>query len=307
MEVQPGPYWLIDAERYDPRQARDSHGRWVKGSRAYGSVGEVIDVGDDIDLAARLIAEGRPVRLRQPEQVATLIDRLAEVAQEMQRQGQDAPDFDLCNITVKGTNLFCIGSKGIPRIQMPQVSGKVVPGGKADRLLKAGELKARAPDAPDEVDLTEQFREYLTKTKGYHIAHGEKRASRLRATQSQLVGPKVAQIMDNYASGKWKPNGRSIFISKDNYILDGHHTWAGVVGYDAQDNKLGDVSMSVDKVNTDIGTLLTDSLTFLDEWGIEHVGMDQGKPKTKRKLSPGTDQAVQEALQRLAEKRKRKG
>jgi hypothetical protein len=43
--------------------------------------------------------------------------------------------YDLCKVSVKGTNLFCGGNKGIPRDAMPQAKGEVVKGSKAEKLL----------------------------------------------------------------------------------------------------------------------------------------------------------------------------
>ena len=39
-------------------------------------------------------------------------------------KGGKAPNFNLCNVSVTGSNLFCAESKGIPRIQMPQLDDK---------------------------------------------------------------------------------------------------------------------------------------------------------------------------------------
>jgi hypothetical protein len=44
-----------------------------------------------------------------------LIDKLGEEAKKWAAQGKEAPTFDLCNVTVAGTNLFCAETKGIPR------------------------------------------------------------------------------------------------------------------------------------------------------------------------------------------------
>lgn len=36
---------------------------------------------------------------------------------------QDRPDFVLSKSTVRRTNLFCVESKGVPRVQMPRAAG----------------------------------------------------------------------------------------------------------------------------------------------------------------------------------------
>ena len=76
----------------------------------------------NVEDAARALFEKRKVELNQPRQVATLITRLGEIAKDMVAKGEKAPVFNLCDVTVKGTNLFCVESKGIPRVEMPQLT-----------------------------------------------------------------------------------------------------------------------------------------------------------------------------------------
>src|SRR5215471_599 len=154
----------------------------------------VIHTGNVHD-AARALYENRKVELTQPSQVSTLIHELGRVAQQMKAQGQKAPVFNLCNVTVKDTNLFCAESIGIPRVQMPQI-----------------------PDTQ-----AAAFRQYLA-DKCYKVEEGQEYAAHLRATQSELNGAKVAGIMNAMAT-KPKIMDRRIFVSQDDYILDGHHTW----------------------------------------------------------------------------------
>lgn len=72
----------------------------------------------------RALAENKKVVLDQPREVATLIDKLSKITKEMVAKGEKAPNFNLCNVSVKGTNLFCAESKGIPRIKMPQMDSE---------------------------------------------------------------------------------------------------------------------------------------------------------------------------------------
>ena len=44
-----------------------------------------------------------------------------------------------------------------------------------------------------------------------------------------------------------------IFVTKDGYILDGHHRWAAKVAIDLDDGTLGDVEMPVDMIDIEIG------------------------------------------------------
>src|SRR5215831_15532919 len=114
-------------------------------------VGGVIHT-DNVHDAARALYEGKKVELNQPREVSTLIEHLGKVAAGWAKLGGEAPRFNLCNVSVKGTNLFCAESKGIPRIEMPQMDD----------------------------DQTKKFRKSLEK-EGYTITKTTERADHLRA------------------------------------------------------------------------------------------------------------------------------
>lgn len=87
--------WFAECER-------DEKGHCEKGTNTWH------DCGKDIREAARQLANGNRVRLDQPKQVSTLLRKMAKMAQRAERMGEDAPDFDLCNVSIPGTNLFCV-------------------------------------------------------------------------------------------------------------------------------------------------------------------------------------------------------
>lgn len=195
---------------------------------------------NNVEDAARALYENKPVVLAQPRTVSTLIEHLGRVSAQMIKMGGKAPVFDLCKVSVAGTNLFCAESKGIPRVKMPQF----------DR------------------EKTKEFRKMLLK-KGYRIDKLDERASYLKATQDQLNGAKVAANAKRIASGDKKlPR---LVVSRDNYILDGHHKWAAVLGLDARNNRLGDSKMKIARVDIDIITLLKEA----EEFGAGHADVSQ--------------------------------
>jgi hypothetical protein len=192
--------------------------------------------------AARALYEGRKVELQQPRQLSTLIDHLGKVSQKMIELGGKAPVFDLCKVSVTGTNLFCGEARVEQRIEMPQLTDKQV-----------GEFPG------------------WLQSKGFAVHRGEEYAAYLRATQRELNGAKVAaaaaRIRANPAAGD-----RPIIISKDNYILDGHHTWAAKIGLDAADNILADdKKMNVQRVDIDIIRLLHEADVFTGGAGHKSV------------------------------------
>lgn len=185
----------------------------------------------DVKDAARALYEGKKVELDQPKKVSTLIRELGKEAQRWQAAGQKAPLFNLCDVTVSGTNLFCVESKGIPRIEMPQM---------------------------DE-EQTKKFVKYL-KEQGYKVKRGRELAANLRATQNELNGAKVAANMDKIER-QGDTKAPRLIISKDDYILDGHHRWAAKIGIDVKDNKF-DTEMKTSRVNISITKLLEEADKF---------------------------------------------
>lgn len=222
-----------------------------------------IDVGDDVVKAADLLGQGKRVRLSQRREVSTLLAELAKRVQDAKAKGDSAPNFDLCKVTVKNTNLFCVESKGIPRVQMPQLSGKPAAGTAADKLPK---------NAKGEVDLGPAFRKMLA-DRGVKITDGTEQAAYLRASQSELNGAKVAGMTSVLSSGGKLAGNPRLFVSSDNYIVDGHHRWAANVGYDLEDGVLGDVPMDIARVSMPIIELLFEANEFARRMGIPQAAV----------------------------------
>jgi hypothetical protein len=70
--------------------------------------------------------------------VATLVDKITKEFEDAKARGEKPPVWNLADISVKGTNLFGKLNVNIPRIEMPQFAGTVLPGSKAAELLQSG-------------------------------------------------------------------------------------------------------------------------------------------------------------------------
>lgn len=206
----------------------------------------------DMGTAVALLGDGQyHVRLSRPEEVATLLDEMAQVAKVAKDKGDDAPTFDLCKLSVPKTNVFCAKSQGYPRIEMPQLATREpVKGSPADRMKR---------DKDGSVDLGPLFLRHLEDDKGVTSRVTTKQASHLRASQNELNGSKVSSIMQ-----KGAPDG-TIFVTSDGYVVDGHHRWAAAVG---QSYKKGsDVDLAVTEIDADILTVLKWAVDFTTEMG----------------------------------------
>ena len=199
----------------------------------------------------------KDVKKKHRKAVEALINGLQREATEALLQNKTMPEFDLCTVTVPGTNLFCQGNKGMPRSVMPQLKGFPVEGTPAAEMLK---------DKNGKVDASQAFLDMLEEegiaTKRYKVD-----PTKLKATQNQLVGAKIAlrvgQMADNPNHKKFK---MPYFISKDGYILDGHHGWASVLAHNLiqKDSR----KINVIEVDLKIKKLVKLAINFTREIGI---------------------------------------
>lgn len=277
-----------DLKKYDPSQPRDEGGRWTTGGSVpgYSAEARMLDgklYTSNVEDAVKALYAGQEVVLDQPRTVSTLLNRLAEITRDAEAKGEKAGNYDLCKVSVPGTNLFCSESKGIPRVEMPQLKGVPAEGSRA---------AAFEPDSRGEVDLSSQFMEHM-RNKGYAIQETTELATYLKASQNELNGVKVAGIANAIRENKL--DEASLFVSRDNYIVDGHHRWAATVGVDLDDGRPGDLSMPVSRIDTDIITILSEANTFAAEWGIPQAGFGtfgQSKKRGMEILMPIGDRAL---------------
>jgi hypothetical protein len=262
-------------------------GEETKPEEPLGSPGRPVET-DDVAQAAKELAAGRYVQLRSKNEVSTLLRELQREVQAATAKGDKAPDINLCKVTVKGTSLFCVESKGVPRVQMPQLKGDVT-------TVRAGSRASKLHvDGRGEVSIEKQFRDHLVRH-GVNVEDGEELASHLKATQNELNGAKVAGIANSLDNGTVMEG--ALFVSKDNYVVDGHHRWAATIGVDYEDGK-DDLKMPVQRIDMDIIDILLEANRFADEWGIPQAKMGD----FSKKMLSGLDGAPPP----LAEKEKKK-
>lgn len=282
-ELKRGKTLMPLNKKFSEDQPRDESGRWTSGGGGGDSKPEPVKWKQPVDKngrpipikvktvfeAARLVHEGKVVEVPRTKDVVTLIERLGYLAQQAKEAGKEAKTFDLCQISVADTNMFCAESlrsaefpEGVPRIKMPQLGGQPVPGSEADKL-------PRNPWDKTEVDGSEAFRKYLTGELKLGVTSEKIEASALKASQAELIGPKVAKMMND---ASFDPAKNPIFISRDNYVIDGHHRWAAVAGRDAQDNKFGDIKMNAFRIDAPISEVLHIANKWSEKFGIKPAG-----------------------------------
>jgi hypothetical protein len=203
------------------------------------------------------------------QQISTVVDKLAQLGKEAKEKGEQAPNFNLCQVSIPGTNLYCDGNKGIERGDMPQFKGTPQPGSPADKLPK---------DENGEADTEEFFKQMLNK-QGIKVSKpAAVPPDRLKATQSELVGVKVAgmsKVLENPNHPAYGKITAPIYVSNDGYVLDGHHRWAAVVAHNAANPK-NQIPMNVRVIDEPIEPLVKRSNAFAEKMGIKAKKADTG-------------------------------
>jgi len=204
--------------------------------------------------------------------VSTKIDKLVAMTDKARSNGEKPEYYNLCQVSIPGTHLYCDGNLGIDRNDMPQFKGTARPGSPADKLPK---------NEKGEVDTEEFFKQMLDK-KGIKVSEPQAvPPDRLRATQMNLVGDKVAGMYTGLEANPQDPNLTApIYVSNDGYVLDGHHRWAAIVAYNAK-NPDKPIPMNVRVIDQPIKPLVKMSNDFADHMGIEKKAAvaGQGTPQ----------------------------
>jgi hypothetical protein len=231
-----------------------------------GGMPKLKDLMPGADFSAKPLSQVTPI---ERQQISTVVNDLAKMGAEAKAKGEQAPNFNLCKVSIPGTNLYCSGNKGIPREDMPQFKGTPVPGSPADKLPK---------DESGEADTEEFFKKMLEKD-GVKVSEPVAvPPDRLKATQSELVGVKVAgmsKVLEDPNHPAYEKITAPIYVSNDGYVLDGHHRWAAVVAHNAA-HPDKQIPMNVRVIDEPIEPLVKRSNAFAEKIGIRAKKADTG-------------------------------
>jgi len=184
--------------KYSPDEERDERGRWTSG----GSDGTS---SSPKEIADRLAA-GKSVTV-EPSQVVGIAKYVASKSDPETRKNAQYDKTNLSNLHLTtGKDVFAQGPKtGIyQRAAMPQIPSSAKPAF-LESLSKAGIGVTRETISPN--DLKPSQRDYS--------AAGSSNQHELLETKGMFTGNVTPK------------DGDRILVSKDNYIIDGHHRWAG--------------------------------------------------------------------------------
>jgi hypothetical protein len=139
---------------------------------------------------------------------------------------------DICKVSPS----VCRGNLGVSRSQMPQLEGSVV-----SNFLRAYQ------------------------SHGVDVRRGKILVGKLKATQKEIQAAKAMRMANEFVEGRFPDITSSVIVSKDNYILDGHHRWAALLIVDPKK------TINVFKVDVPINQLLADARNFS---GVGFAGFD---------------------------------
>ena len=211
-----------------------------------------------VDEAIAKIGAGEGVMFTQPMEAVVLVEKLAR---DLALVAGEKPVINLCSVQVRGTNFFCSPESKIPRSEMPQLSGKPMPGSVADTLQR---------NRWGEVDVSEQFRQHL-QAKDVAVIQRAVPVDRMRPTQNEMDTYKVGQIAKGLKT--YEREGvptTPMWMSRDNYIIDGHHRWAATAILSIK-GRASTINAYI--VNMPVFQLLKEARTFSARVGIRQLAV----------------------------------
>jgi hypothetical protein len=235
------------------------------------------------------------VKPEQLEKFNTDIQKVAKQVADAKAKGEPAPNINLCDVTVPGTNLYCDDNLGIPRDEMPQFKGTAQPGSRAAGM---------DVDASGEVDTEPVFKEMLAQ-KGIKTLQTQIPADKLKATQKDLVGAKVVGMMGALEKDPNHPKITApIYVSRDGHVIDGHHRWAAVVAYNAA-NPDKQIQMKTTVLDQDIKDAIPMANKFAEDMGIAAKKADANKEEPQKVTSaPKVTEKIKKKIENWTEKEK---
>ena len=197
MDFSPG---VIEAARrlakYSNSQPRDDHGRF--GSGGGGSEAKPASLSTQSSESDKAMTERINASLAAGNKIECTPGQLPALMKSWETS-ETPVNLHLLSVQGPGNeNIFAGTNLGIPRSEMPQVAGDSETIGKFGTLLGQAGVQAQL----ESID-----------------------PRSLHPTQSELDGRNASKIAESMLANGRQPS--VLVVSKDDYILDGHHRWAG--------------------------------------------------------------------------------
>jgi hypothetical protein len=207
--------------------------------------------------------EERAEKLANGERIQVTKSEAKKIMKIMAKRDDDP---DLTNMHIEDTQLYDEDNLGIPRKQMPQVPS----------------------------DTKGAFINEMEK-RGARVQRGVADPAKLHPIQAEMSASKVGLIMKKLREkGVKTDDGGRIVISKDNYVIDGHHRWAAAAMLTFEGNP---IKLPVIKVDINHRELIAATLAWNEASGIAGIGMgESNKPGQVRKAWAEFDFIIAKAI-----------
>lgn len=134
----------------------------------------------------------------------------------------------------------------------------------------------------------QEFLEFL-RSKGVDVQKRSISVGKLKATQKEADGDKIASMVDTFANDGDKLR-KPIIASSDGHILDGHHRWASLVRIDAEQQ------IDIFQANVPIRKLLALAREFPKTF---YKNVSEDTHQQPQAIKPGDLKAVQNQLDQV--------
>jgi hypothetical protein len=152
--------------------------------------------------------------------------------------------LDLTEVKVYGTLKFGGDGLGVARKDMPQLSG-----GDLDKYM--GELRGR----------------------GITVSTGTIAPQQLKPIQKEVSATASAGIMQAMRRGEYDMS-KTVVISKDNFVLDGHHRWGAATAFSFEDKSF---RLPFVRIGMDAKPLLADATSWTQKAGIANKALGESR------------------------------
>ena len=121
--------------------------------------------------------------------------------------------------------------------------------------------------------------------------------SSLKATQNELIGPKVAGIylaIQDHNSDAYKDiMGSYLYISSDGYVLDGHHRWAALLADAYRKGNIAGTRIKVKRIGAPIVDLVKVANKWATDFGVQaQAGVAPAQPAANPAAQPAPQAAA---------------
>lgn len=201
---------------------------------------------------------------------------------------------DICQLSPP----VCKDNKGLTRDKMPQIEGgksvkEMLASKKESDRAKGRAMVEAGADPDDDRPILKQMIDHL-KENGVDSRKRKVPVGSLKATQKEIKAEKAFGMADSYLKNKFPGIADSVMISKDGYVLDGHHRWAGLMAVNPGKE------MNVVEIDMDMDDLLKEAASLPGVYKADFAGNPLGEEEQKKYKSENKSKFAKKSKEKKA-------